>query len=220
MTAIYAHSLAGRPEAGWERLGDHLRAVAGRAGTFASAFDWGGAAGAAGLLHDVGKSSAQFQSYIRQMQGAAGVEHVRGGDHSTAGARVAVERYGMFGRLLAFGIAGHHAGLPDGEDLDRRLDAGRTVLPPFHGWEQHVGALPGQGDLLNKGWRKLERHKGYSQAFLARMLFSCLVDADFLETERFHAAADGKAVGRGGHAPVAALLSRLRAGRSGRDQAA
>jgi CRISPR-associated endonuclease/helicase Cas3 len=215
MTA-YAHSVPGRPEANWEQLGDHLHAVAGRAEEFASAFGWGGAAGAAGLLHDIGKTSAQFQSYIRLVQAAAGVEHIRGGDHSTAGARVAVERYGTLGRLLAFGIAGHHAGLADGGDLDRRLDAKRTALPPFQGWERHVGTLPGQGDLSNKGWRRLEAHKGYSQAFLARMLFSCLVDADFLETERFYAAADGTAVPRGGHASVTDLLDRLRAYQAGR----
>ena len=207
----YAHSLPGRPEADWEQLGDHLRAVGDRAANFASAFGGGAAASAAGLLHDIGKTSAQFQHYIRAATSAAGAEHARGGDHSAAGARVAVERYKLFGRLLGFGIAGHHAGLPDGDDLDRRLDPARTVLPTHDGWERHVGTLPALGDLAVKGWRKLEAHKGYSQAFLARMLFSCLVDADFLETERFYAAADSAAASRGGHASAADLLDRLRA---------
>ena len=93
-----------------------------------------------------------------------------------------MERYGLLGRLLAFGIAGHHAGLADGENLDRPLDPKKTALSPYEGWKQHVGALPVLRDLAFKGWSKLEAHKGYSQAFLARMLFSCLVDADFLET--------------------------------------
>ena len=212
----YAHSLPGRPEADWEQLGDHLRAVGDRAANFASAFGWGAAASAAGLLHDIGKTSAQFQHYIRAATSAAGAEHARGGDHSAAGARVAVERYKLFGRLLAFGIAGHHAGLADGDDLDRRLDPARTVLPTHGGWERHAGTLPALGDLAVKGWRKLEAHKGYSQAFLARMLFSCLVDADFLETERFYAAAGGTAAPRGGHASVADLLDRLRAYQEGR----
>ncbi len=213
----YAHSLPGRLEADWEQLSDHLRAVGDCAADFASAFGWGAAARAAGQLHDIGKTSAQFQHYIRAATSAAGAEHARGGDHSAAGARVAVERYKLFGRLLAFGIAGHHAGLADGDDLDRRLDPARTVLPPHGGWERHAGALPALGDLAAKGWRKLEAHKGYSQAFLARMLFSCLVDADFLETERFYAAAaDGTAALRGGHASVADLLNRLRAYQVGR----
>jgi len=206
----YAHSLPGRLEADWEQLGDHLRAVGDRAANFASAFGWGAAASAAGLLHDIGKTSAQFQHYIRAATSAAGAEHARGGDHSAAGARVAVERYKLFGRLLAFGIAGHHAGLADGDDLDRRLNPARTVLPPHDGWERHAAALPTLSDLAVRGWCKLEAHKGYSQAFLARMLFSCLVDADFLETERFYAAADGTAAPRGGHASVADLLDRLR----------
>lgn len=212
----YAHSLPGRPEADWEQLGDHLCAVGDRAANFASAFGWGAAARATGLLHDIGKTSAQFQHYIRAATSAAGAEHARGGDHSAAGARVAVERYKLFGRLLAFGIAGHHAGLADGDDLDRRLDPARTVLPTHDGWERHAGTLPALGDLAVKGWRKLEAHKGYSQAFLARMLFSCLVDADFLETERFYAAAGGTAAPRGGHASVADLLDRLRAYQEGR----
>ena len=212
----YAHSLPGRPEADWEELGDHLRAVADRAAGFASAFGWGAAAGAAGLLHDIGKTSAQFQAYIRAATPAARAEHARGGDHSAAGARVAVERYGPFGRLLAFGVAGHHAGLADGGDLDRRLDPARTALPLHDGWERHAGALPALDNRAFKEWRKLAAHKGYSQAFLARMLFSCLVDADFLETERFYAAAGGTPAPRGAHAPVAELLGRLRAHQAGR----
>ncbi len=213
----YAHSLPGRPEADWEQLSEHLRAVAGRAEGFASAFDWGAAARTAGLLHDIGKVSAQFQSYIRAVPAAVGADHVRGGDHSSAGARVAVERYRSFGRLLAFGIAGHHAGLADGGDLNQRLDPERRALPPYEDWERHAGALPALRDLASAGWRKLEGHKGYSQAFLARMLFSCLVDADFLETERFYAeAVDGAAVPRGGHSSLPDLLDRLRAGQARR----
>ena len=209
---VYAHSLAKQPEAEWEPLGDHLHAVSARAAAFAAAFGRAGAAGVAGLLHDVGKVSAQFQSYIRAAPPVAGAEHVRGGDHSSAGARIAVERYGQFGRLLAFGIVGHHAGLADGSDLDRRLDETHRKLPPYHGWERHAGTLPTPRDLApTAAWRKLEKHKGYSQAFLVRMLFSCLVDADFLETERFYATAAGAAPARGQDVPLASLLDRLRA---------
>ena len=96
------------------------------------------------------------------------------------------------------------------------------MLPPHDGWERQAGALPTLSDLAVKGWRKLEAHskldahKGYSQAFLTRMLFSCLVDADFLETERFYAVAGGTAAPRGGHASVADLLGRLRTYQEGR----
>ena len=53
-------------------------------------------------------------------------------------------------------------------------------------------------------------HPEFSQAFLTRMLFSCLVDADFLETEAFYDRADGRVTQRGGHCGVAALRDRLR----------
>ena len=52
---------------------------------------------------------------------------------------------------------------------------------------------------------------GSSQAFLTRMLFSCLVDADFLETERFYAEAKDAPVERGGHLDLDTLRESLRA---------
>ena len=205
----YAHSIPGRPQTEWEVLRDHLEAVGVRAAAFGSTFGFGAAASLAGRLHDIGKTSPQFQSYIRAAL-APEAEHVRGGDHSTAGAREAVERYGPFGRLMAFGIAGHHAGLADGADLDRRLDATARQIPPYIGWERHVGPLPELRDIAPNGFQRLKNHKGYSHAFLVRMLFSCLVDADFLETERFYAEAASTPVDRGQPTPLAMLLDRLR----------
>ncbi len=52
---------------------------------------------------------------------------------------------------------------------------------------------------------------GFTQAFMARMLFSCLVDADFLETERFYAEANDEKIERGGHTELHILRDRLRA---------
>lgn len=140
-----------------------------------------------GRLHDIGKMSAQFQAYIRRVADQAGGEaHGRGGDHSTAGARVARDTYGDFGTLLAYGIAGHHAGLDDWtHGLDRRLDRTRTVLPDLRGWQDHADPLLALASLLSESWKK-GPHRGFSHAFLARMLFSCLVDADSVETARFY----------------------------------
>jgi len=65
---------------------------------------------AAGLLHDIGKNSDAFQRYIRGKSASP--------DHSTAGAVEAEKIYGpQAGRLFAFAIAGHHAGLTDGKAL-------------------------------------------------------------------------------------------------------
>lgn len=204
---VFAHSVMGQPLSLWETLHAHLAAVSGVAGQFGAEFGWNGAASLAGGLHDLGKASAQFQAYIRKAGPDAG--HAKGGDHSTAGARVAVAQLGALGRLLAFGIAGHHAGLPDAADLDRRLEAAHPVPPLLESWQ--AAALPGAASLVNPAWRPSDTHKGFGLAFLARMMFSCLVDADRLETERFYAETDGVAVPRGGLLPVAALLDRLRA---------
>ena len=207
---IFAHSLPNRPTGEWERLDHHLQRVGAGAAEFAEVFGWASLAQAAGRLHDIGKTSARFQTYIgvpQEDQGGA-----KGPDHSTAGAREAMRLYGQrtpqLGRMLAYAIAGHHAGLADPDSMTRRLDPA-NVLPDYAGWEAHAGALPQLADLAPTRRMKGSDLAGFSQAFLTRMLFSCLVDADFLETEAFYAEAKGERVERGGHTPLAELRDRL-----------
>jgi CRISPR-associated endonuclease Cas3-HD len=100
------------------RLSDHLAGVSQLAAAFASSFGSGDWAEVAGVWHDLGKYSADFQRYIRNASGYERQEaHIEGGkgrvDHSTAGAIHAIDRFGVHGRILAYLIAGHHAGLPD-----------------------------------------------------------------------------------------------------------
>ncbi len=184
---VYAHSRPDGCQSEWESLRCHLHAVGQTAARFGAAFGWAEAAQAAGKLHDIGKVSGIFQAYIRRSTADGESGLARGGDHSTAGAREAVQLYGsVLGKLLAYGIAGHHAGLSNWEDgLERRLDQRRHVVPAYLGWERHAGALPLPNDLMSPSWRR-GPHPGFSQAFLARMLFSCLVDADSIETRRFY----------------------------------
>lgn len=186
--AYYAHSRPDRPEAEWERLHHHLRRTAVLACRFTRAFgleSWGVAAG---LLHDLGKYAPAFQRRLRQQGPRC--------DHSTAGAIEAQDRYGEMGLLLAYGIAGHHAGLPDGgsrqeADLAVRLQE-RTLLKQASAWQQdkHHLPLPAPAQLLGELERLLSRGQGneassaYRFAFLIRMVFSALVDADFIATER------------------------------------
>ena len=207
MTDVYAHSLPGRPEVLWECLRDHLQATAASAGRHAEAFGWEKVGSLLGQLHDVGKVSREFQAYIRNIQ--LSDESSRGCDHSTAGAR-ATARYHSISRLLAYAIAGHHAGLPDAERLDQRLDPARTIIPSYVGWEAHAGDAP-EMSTLRPTWPlpTAERHKGFGAAFRTRMLFSCLVDADFIATEAFYAAAEGRVIERGGRAKPVDLLDRL-----------
>lgn len=209
VSRIFAHSLRDRPTEDWEPLSHHLAAVGDRAAEFAEAFGWTEVARVAGRLHDIGKCSAAFQAYVSRARESG--ERIRGPDHSTAGARVAAETYGKrLGRMLAFAIAGHHSGLADFADLERRLKP-EHAIEPYPGWAAHAGAPPPLASLRNTRPFLNSAYKGFEQAFLTRMLFSCLVDADFLETERFYAAAEGQPVLRGGHSGLDNLRERLRA---------
>lgn len=197
---LYAHTLQGYGPDRWELLAAHLHEVGRLAAAYADRFGFGALAGLAGTLHDIGKGSAQFQAYLH------GQPH-RGGDHATAGAREAVKAYGRErGRLLAFVIAGHHSGLADAETLDRRL---ASVLPCYDGWSAHTGELPPASALAQTGRRSgAGRSPAFSISFLIRMLFSCLVDADFVATETFM---QQKAMPRGNTTCLATLRDRLRA---------
>lgn len=194
---VYAHSTPDPDGLGWESLTDHLTAVDERASKFASVFGWGAVAGLSGRLHDIGKCSAAFQAYIRK-------ERSSGGDHSGAGAREALAAVpAPLGQALATIIAGHHAGLADGVTLDERLNG---PLPLYPHWQAHSGPLPAPAALVPTLPFPLSPEPGFSGAFLTRMLFSCLVDADSLETERFYAGAE---VDRGPFRDLATLRDRL-----------
>ncbi|MDA8164312.1 MAG: CRISPR-associated endonuclease Cas3'', partial [Desulfobacteraceae bacterium] len=154
---------------------EHLLNVAELARSFAALFgaeQWGYRGG---MLHDAGKATADF---IRRLEGKS-VQV----DHSSFGACLAQERAGRLGLLLSYAIAGHHGGLPDGgeqeTELHFRLKNGRDpaevqLLPEVDFREELVPPF-----RLDPGTA------GFSLAFFTRMVFSCLVDADFLDTEAF-----------------------------------
>ncbi|MGE5504182.1 MAG: CRISPR-associated endonuclease Cas3'', partial [Actinomycetota bacterium] len=118
----FAHSSENGP---WEPLDRHLMAVAERAEALAGPFGAASLGRAAGLLHDAGKFRETFQRYLRR--------EVSSAEHSVLGAILAAERFypTQIGRLLAYVVAGHHAGLPDGGSaddscLDARIHNGRA----------------------------------------------------------------------------------------------
>lgn len=141
----------------------------------------------AGLWHDVGKFSHEFQAYLRTATDLADphqaeVEIGRIGkvDHSTAGAKRA-NGIQPFGALLAYLIAGHHTGLQDAVHVfQSRL---KKDLPR---WEEQADAagLPRTATVPRPPETSAELGMP-GLAFLLRMLFSSLVDADFLATEAF-----------------------------------
>ena len=213
MIQIFAHSLPDQPHELWEKLLEHSEAVASLAALFAKPLGWSTLARVAGLLHDIGKLSPEFQAYIRG-------DRESGGDHSTAGARIAIDIYGeQFGRLIAATVAGHHAGLADADRLAQRLSA----PGPFNraAFEAAIGPAPELADLIPE--RRFDFRagpKGFAGSVLLRMLFSCLVDADFLATEAFYARARGDDVGRGGHLAIPELRDRLARHMAGKRAAA
>ena len=186
-----------------QSLRDHLEGVSGLAGEFAEWFKSQEHGKQVGLLHDIGKYSSAGQ---RRMNDP---EHAPKVDHSTAGAVVAWNMKDLFG---AIAIAGHHGGLMDigskgsvegdgtlkgrlKKDLKGNLDYGAyqkeirlDTKPPLPPW--------------------LDSHNAFSLQFYTRMLFSALVDADFIDTETFM---QGQPADRGGGEDMTALRDRLMA---------
>lgn len=181
---------------------EHLNGTADLCAEFASAFGTEEQGRLAGLAHDLGKYSDAFQ---RRLQGSA--EQV---DHSTAGAWECAKR-GQ--NCAAFAVAGHHGGLPDGggqgdhyEDrtfCSRMKKAALGKLEPYSAWQQE-NRLPAVSVPTFSG--------ALEEMFFTRMLYSCLVDADFLDTEAFMAGAEQE---RGGGERMEALEERLRSYISG-----
>lgn len=147
----------------------------------------------AGLLHDIGKFAKAFQK--RLFDGGKKV------DHSTAGAWESKAYL-----PISLCIMGHHSGLPD---LGGRTDKGKPTyfgrmnkaksgrLEPYDAWKQEV-ELPEAPKLEPKTALELD--------FLTRMLYSCLTDADFLDTEAFMS--NGQ-VERGSGEAIAVLADKL-----------
>lgn len=192
-------------------LAEHLRAVAGLASQHARRFKGSEWAHLAGLWHDLGKYRPRFQHYIRQVSGFEADAHITGeagkAPHSTAGAMLACDRFGAAGRVLAYLIAGHHAGLYDWfGGLDVRLD-GQDSRDEFN---EALAEYP-PADILDHGafTPDLRAIPGDKDGFALwiRMLFSCLVDADFLDTEAYMDA--GKSAQRGDWPAVQNLLEQF-----------
>ena len=194
-------------------LDEHLRGVAALAADFAADFDSREWASIAGLWHDLGKYSTEFQRYIKTVSGYDAEAHIEGApgrvDHSTAGAIHAVRQFGAHGRILAYLIAGHHAGLPDwhaaetgGKALSIRLGAEQNHLLdriPAQTIPQEILTQPKPTTKLRGGAEGLH--------LWLRMLFSCLVDADFLDTEKFMN--DAQSAARSGYRDIADLMDRF-----------
>lgn len=190
---FFAHSTKDATQSDWHRLDTHLKATAALARARGEKFGVGAAAELAGLLHDLGKYTPAFQK--RLIDGPSV-------DHATAGAK-AVRALAVtlsdkrLAELLEHAIAGHHGGLPDraGDGgLSDRLSKAIDACDPC--WREEIA--PNGADLFpSHAWHRDDRKAlAFQFAFLGRMIFSCLVDADYRDTEAFYAAVEGRAVDR------------------------
>mgnify|MGYP004515129517 FL=1 len=156
---------------------EHLEGTAQRAGDFAEKFgkrEWGYCCG---KLHDIGKYSKEFQKKIQENTN----DRV---DHATAGAQVCKELGGYY-PILSYCIAGHHAGLPDyGNTAISSSLCGRWKkrICDYQAYEDEIEIPKLDTDPIIF---KKDRNMDFALGTFIRMLYSCLVDADFLDTEAF-----------------------------------
>ena len=200
----WAHSPpTGADHTNFHPLDEHLRQVGALAGGFLAAPGAQVVAELAGLWHDLGKRRPGFQRYIQKSGVAdAHIERIADTDktHSAAGALWAAkhlqQRFGprglLLSRVLQYVIAGHHAGLDnwDGhlasrlcsEEAQREFNEALSrpsppdlIQPPFD--------LPDLASLAIANEHATQQPGRF--ALHVRMLFSALVDADFLDTEAY-----------------------------------
>lgn len=151
----------------------HLTGTAKLCHEFAKGIQMSDYAYLTGLLHDIGKYSEAFQ---RRINGSS----IRT-DHSTAGAKEALLRQKL---AAAFAIAGHHGGIPDCgyktdcEESGTFLGRMKKVLEDYSDWKSEQKNFEFSAD-------EPANVDNFIYSFYVRMIFSCLVDADFLDTELF-----------------------------------
>lgn len=179
---FYAHS--GKDGGPWQPLAEHLRETAARARIHAEAFQAGDWGWLAGLWHDAGKYSDEFQKLLTDASDD-NIEHPQRVDHSTYGARRAKDKWpNGKGILLAYVIAGHHTGLINGRDPGDGCSSLAERLKRKLPYTFHVPENLFDADKPKMPFTPDTTRAGYEVSFFIRMLFSCLVDADFLDTER------------------------------------
>lgn len=158
-----------------QTIQEHLKGTASLCSAFAAAFDAEAQGQLAGMAHDIGKYSAAFQ---RRLHGGPKV------DHASAGAFECLKAQQL---AAAFAISGHHGGLPDGGGRGDAAGAGtfwgrinrasQGNLEGYHAWQSEF-SLPHANTPAFAGTR-------LEGMFFTRMLFSCLVDADYTDTGAF-----------------------------------
>lgn len=177
----YAHS-SENPEKSWQTLLEHLSQTAEKSMEYASKFNAGEFGCVCGMMHDLGKYSKKFQE---KLQGK-----VSSVDHATAGAQEVIRLYGeKFGKLLAYCIAGHHSGLLDyGTAASTEGTLYARLNKKIEDYSSYKTEIDSDSIKILSGLPIHpidQEHLGFTLAFFVRMIYSCLVDADFIDTESY-----------------------------------
>lgn len=227
---LAAHS--SNPQGRLHLLADHLAATSELAAEFSSA--WGDPlwAGLAGAWHDLGKARPGFQRHVRHDPDAHIEGRITGAEktHAIAGALHAQSEFArcldaksadLLARVLQYLIAGHHAGLADWQPQDghgglapRLADAAarseyEEALRGLAEAGESLRAVPDGATLLAAARALLGQREPLARSLALRMLFSALVDADFLDTEAHFD--DGKATRRADFPPLDQYADQLQA---------
>lgn len=181
----------------YQTVAEHLTGTAALCREFAADFGAEADGDLMGLAHDLGKCTDAFQK--RLLEGGPVV------DHTTAGMLTCIR---MKRPSAAACVAGHHGGLLDVGNLRTDRAGEATLSGRFKkGVEGHYLERCGEsGVTLPTLPPETPERDPLKASFRTRMLYSCLVDADFLDTERFM---DGER-GRGGYDDLPTLLRRLK----------
>ena len=212
MERYFAHSGTLSDKSDWQSLQDHSQNVASVAEENACYFPAKKLSYLAGLLHDLGKYTSDFQDRLEGSSNRV--------DHATAGAKIAAEIIPYpFCNLITYAIAGHHAGLANGsgegdgrrvlkERMDLKFGKELPVLDE-NAWRSELDIPSVESLMLALSLNPDEALHGFQYAFLIRMIFSCLVDADFIDTDRFYRDTEGKPLLRGEYPQLLELKQRF-----------
>ena len=157
-----------------QTVSEHLRNTAELCAHFAGAFGASEQGRLIGLAHDIGKCSEEFQN---RLNGGSIV------DHATAGAFECAKLDALWAACC---VAGHHGGLPDAGNLNNDTPDDPTLFGRIQkalqkGIPEYEMPFALPSTAAPEGFGR----NGLTDSFRIRMLFSCLVDADYLDTEQF-----------------------------------
>ena len=175
-------------------LEEHLNAVAKLSCEFATKFGASGMGHLIGLWHDLGKYKPEFQERIGIKSGYDEEAHLEGKTaksvkHAITGGLYAISYFDNMmgsrgkelGTLLAIPIVSHHSGLRDLVDFQASIEAKKSQNEE-QSLETILKEIP--YDILNCSTPVINPIKSEKALFI-RMLFSCLIDGDRLDTEKF-----------------------------------